>query len=128
MRVSISLTRLVLKGLMENIGISSVSNEVRQLIGDPEDIGRGMGKVKIEKYFGGVYLNRGFLSMGKVHQLNIDFPENTERDEKGFLDWLDKEGIAYQNYGDDKQSFSWKFGSGAVVTFVDGVMESIQVR
>jgi hypothetical protein len=142
MSLSISLAMLVLKGLFGSIGIGAFWDDVSRLIGEPEDIGRGMGKVKIERYFGGsleisylnnavvliaVYLKRGILTNGTTLQLNSDFPLSIDSDEEGFLEWLDSEGVKYQVYAEDEQSTSWKLDSGAVVTFVDGGLESIQV-
>jgi len=142
MNSSLSLAKFILKGLLGSIGLGTLLDEVRQLIGEPEDFGRGVGKVKIERYFNGgleisylnhmvvliaVYLRRGVLSNGAMIQLNKDFPVGVDGREKEFLTWLDQEGVVYQVYGADEQSSSWKLGSGAVVTFVDGNMDSIQV-
>jgi hypothetical protein len=142
MSSSISLASLILKGVLGSIGLGALLDEVRQLIGEPEDFGRGMGKVKIERYFGGsleisflnnavvliaVYLKRGVLSNGTMLQMNCDFPVGIDSNEKNFFAWLDREGIVYQVYGDDEQSSSWKLNNGVVVTFVDSGIESIQV-
>jgi hypothetical protein len=142
MSSSISLSLLLLKGLLGSIGLGALLNQVRQLTGEPEDFGRGMGKVKIERYFGGsleisylnnavvliaVYLKRGLLSKGTMLQLNSDYPMGIDSNEKEFLAWLDREGVVYQVYGEDEQGSSWKLDNGVVVRFSDGSMESIQV-
>lgn len=122
-----------MQGNLNGIEIGSPSNSIRELFGEPEDIGKGLGKIKIEKYFGGslevsllknkvvlicIYFKKGMLNNFKDHEeLHVEFPEGVLKNQSSFEKWLTKNNISYSTRDAGNSFFALSINEGVTIGF-----------
>lgn len=140
MSKKLSLVQFILKGILGGLKTGAGIELLRSLFGQPDDYGEGIGKSKIEKYFGGglevanlkgrvifiaLYMNKGKL---ENHSLFVnDLPVGVNKNKQQFLEWLDSQGVSYstRNAGEDYTSID--IAGGASVGFDSESMITIQI-
>jgi hypothetical protein len=139
MGTTINLADFIESGLLGSITLGTSKDEVRSYMGPPSDIGVGLGKVKIENYFGGVfevsYLNgivvllAVYLSKRKVCDavLALDLPTIVLESELAFTEWATSKGLFFKELINGDGSRSWKMENGVVVIYKDGKLNSVQI-
>lgn len=143
MRTKISITLFILNAILGSLGLGANLDDVRGYLGAPDDIGKGIGKVRINRYFGGsleisflndkvvlfaIYLTKGILGENSDPELlTLDVPKDLSTNETLLVEWLSTNGLSTSLIVDDGSCKSWKVNNGVVLTFVDAKLDSIQL-
>ena len=142
-RLEISLADFVRTGVLGGLAVGQHRSEIRQVLGDPEELGRGMGKSVVESYAQrrlqlsfhrgrliliAVYFRHEHMDSGDRIQLVWDLPSEGMTNEAALLEWLENADIPFRPGGslpsDDWSS--WVVEGGARVIFDEARLDSIQ--
>ncbi len=143
-RLEISLAGFIRSGELAGLRVGQHRSEIRQVLGEPEELGRGMGKTVIESYAGRrlqLSFHRGRLMLIAVYfrqeladpddriQLVWDLPSEETKNEAALLEWLKSAGIPFRSGADSSSDdwSSWVVEGEATVLFEQGRLDSIQV-
>ncbi len=148
-RLEMSLAGFIRTGVLGGLTVGQHKPEIRRLLGEPEDLGRGLGKSAIESYAQRrlqLSFNRGRLILIAVYsrhrhvdpsnriQLVWDLPsEEMLTDQAPLLGWLESAGIPFRLVSGSNRSGSspagdwstWVVDGGATLTFTAGRLDSI---
>lgn len=143
MKSIISIYSFIINCLIGNLTISTGIDELRKVLGRADDSGKGIGKVVIERYFGGslevsflnqtvvmvgIYFSKGILASDSINEyISLDIPQEVLDNSSALLCWLEEHNLSASLLYSDDESSSWKISNGIVLTYINGSLDSIQL-
>jgi len=138
---NISLAEFVRSGAFGPLAINTSEEGIRNLLGEPDDVGRGFGKLVIHRYGEGrlevstlkgqvvliaFYPSRGIELRGDVRVVD-DIPSAARGSADAFVRWLEQEELLFRADTEDGMLHRLCVQGGATATFADGHLDSVQV-